>query len=45
MSYIIRLVNDSDFEEKHIVWDETYRGIYSDNKIDNYDYKINEEKF
>lgn len=49
MQYIIRLANKCDCEElsklKHTVWSETYRGIYSDEKIDNYDYKKNEEKF
>lgn len=49
MNYIIRLANDSDCEElsrlKHMVWEETYRGIYPDYKIDDYDYMRNEEKF
>ena len=49
MNYIIRLANKNDCQElsnlKHIVWEETYRGIYSDNKIDNFDYEKNKEKF
>lgn len=30
---------------KKRVWETTYRGIYSDSHIDNYDYKAREEKF
>lgn len=30
---------------KKQVWETTYRGIYDDSKIDNYDYKKREEKF
>ena len=30
---------------KHTVWNETYRGIYSDEKIDNYDHKKYTDKF
>ena len=45
MSYIIRLAKEEDCNElsklKHDVWNETYRGIYDDNKIDNFDYKKN----
>ena len=49
MNYIIRLaiVNDCDKLStlKQQVWNETYRGIYSDKKIDDFDYKKNSEKF
>ena len=49
MSYIIRLAKEEDCNElsklKHDVWNETYRGIYNDNKIDNFDYKKNSKKF
>ena len=49
MSYIIRLATEKDCDElsklKHDVWNETYREIYSDEKIDNFDYKKNSEKF
>ena len=42
MSYIIRLAKEEDCNAlsklKHDVWNETYRGIYDDNKIDNFDY-------
>ena len=30
---------------KKEIWEDTYRGIYSDNDIDNYDYKKRENKF
>ena len=30
---------------KKKIWETTYRGIYSDEKIDNYDYKKRETKF
>ena len=30
---------------KKEIWDTTYRGIYDDSLIDNYDYKQREEKF
>ena len=30
---------------KREIWETTYRGIYPDEKIDNYDYTKNEEKF
>ena len=43
MDYIIRLATEKDCVElsklKQRVWNETYRGIYSDEKIDNYDFK------
>ena len=46
---IIRLAEEKDCAElsrlKQQVWNETYRGIYSDEKIDNFDYKKNSEKF
>ena len=49
MNYIIRLANQNDCKElselKHQVWTETYRGIYSDEKIDNFDYLKNEKYF
>ena len=49
MNYIIRLATEKDCDElsrlKQQVWNETYRGIYSDEKIDNFDYKKNSEKF
>ena len=49
MNYIIRLAKEKDCAElselKQHVWNETYRGIYSDKKIDNYDYEKNREKF
>lgn len=45
----IRLANISDCKElsylKKEVWETTYRGIYSDEVIDNYDYVKREEKF
>lgn len=49
LDYKIRLATKDDVSElsklKHDVWETTYRGIYSDSKIDNYDYKKNEDKF
>lgn len=49
MDYKIRLANRNDIKKlallKQIVWDETYRGIYSDNLIDNFDYEKSEKKF
>ena len=49
MSYIIRLANKNDCEYlsklKHQVWKETYHGIYSDAKINNYDYQKNKDYF
>ena len=49
MNYSIRLANEKDCKKlselKHQVWIETYRGIYSDEKIDNFDYLKNEKKF
>ena len=49
MDYIIRLATIKDCDElsnlKQMVWNETYRGIYSDEKIDSFDYKKNSIKF
>ena len=49
MNYTIRLANENDCDDlsrlKHQVWTETYRGIYSDEKLDNYDYQKNSDKF
>ncbi len=49
MSYIIRLAKEKDCDElsrlKQQVWSETYRGIYSDSKIDDFDFKANSTKF
>jgi hypothetical protein len=42
MDYVIRLATEKDCNElarvKHNCWETTYRGIYSDEKIDNFDY-------
>lgn len=47
--YNIRFATEDDCEElsqlKHKVWDETYRGIYPDEKIDNFDYEKNKNTF
>ena len=49
MNYVIRLANENDCDNlsklKQQVWSETYRDIYSDEKIDNFDYQKNSEKF
>ncbi len=49
MNYIIRLATKKDCDTlsrlKQRVWDETYRGIYSDSKIDDFDFDDNSEKF
>ena len=49
MSYIIRFATKDDCDElsrlKQQVWDETYRGIYDDSKIDNFDFEKNSAKF
>lgn len=49
MSYNIRLALKKDCNElsklKHNIWQDTYRGIYSDDKIDNFDYEKNKFKF
>ena len=48
-NYKIRLGNKNDIKNlailKQKVWSETYRGIYSDDIIDNFDYKKAEETF
>lgn len=48
-NYKIELATFNDCKEisrlKRQVWEETYRGIYPDSKIDNYDFAANEEKF
>jgi len=45
----IRLADKNDSKElsylKKEVWETTYRGIYDDEVIDNYDYVKREEKF
>lgn len=47
--YSIRFATENDCEElsklKHDVWNETYRGIYPDEKIDNFDYEANKNTF
>ena len=47
--YIIRFATKDDCEElsylKHTVWNETYRGIYPDEKIDYFDFEKNKNKF
>lgn len=49
MNYNIRLANENDCNElsrlKHEVWETTYRGIYPDDKIDNFDYEKNKNSF
>ena len=49
MGYLIRLAKEEDCLElsklKHDVWCETYRGIYSDEKLDNFDFEKNQMKF
>lgn len=49
MDYIIRLAKLDDCEElariKHEVWESTYRGIYPDYMIDNFDYEKHIGKF
>ena len=45
MDYKIRLATIDDCNElsnlKHDVWVSTYRGIYPDEKLDNFDYEKN----
>lgn len=45
----IRLAKETEAKElsylKKLVWETTYRGIYPDEDIDNYDYQKREEKF
>lgn len=47
--YKIRLAIENDCQElsklKHTVWQTTYRGIYSDGKIDDFDFEKNKNKF
>ena len=49
MEYNIRLAKFTDCSTlsiiKRKVWETTYRGIYPDEKLDNYDYRKHEEKF
>lgn len=49
MEYKIRKATKNDVEElsrlKQIMWMQTYRGIYSDDVIDNFDYKKHKNKF
>lgn len=49
MNYVIRLANESDCDNlsrvKQQAWSESYRGIYSDEKIDNFDYQKNSNTF
>ena len=49
MNYIIRLATINDIKNLAVlrqkVWDETYRGIYSNNIIDNFDYENSEKTF
>ena len=49
MDYKIRLATKDDVKNlailKQKVWSETYRGIYSDDLIDKFDYEKNENKF
>lgn len=49
MNYNIRLANKNDCLElsklKQKVWQETDRGIYPNEKIDDFDYENNKEKF
>lgn len=49
MDYIIRLATNEDIKNlavlKQKVWSETYRGIYNDEIIDNFDYEKAEESF
>ena len=49
MKYNIRLANKEDVNNlaklKQKVWDETYRGIYDDDIIDNFDYAKSENTF
>ena len=47
--FSIRLATENDCHElselKYDVWNTTYRGIYSDGKIDNFDFEKNKNKF
>ena len=48
-TYEIRKANYSDCQKlsllKREIWETTYRGIYPDEKINNYNYAENEIKF
>lgn len=49
MDYNVRYASIEDAKElsllKQRVWDETYRGIYKDELIDNFDYTMSRKKF
>lgn len=49
MDYNVRLAVRDDASKlakvKLAAWETTYRGIYPDNKFDNYDFEFNENKF
>ncbi len=49
MEYVIRLAKEEDLESlakiKHEVWNSTYRGIYPDYMIDNFDFEKHISKF
>ena len=49
MNIVIRKAKESDCKQLSIikkqVWNDTYRGIYSDEKLDNFEYHKHEEKF
>ena len=49
MNYIIREAKESDVKElSHLkldIWETCYRGIYPDEKFENYDFKKEEDKF
>lgn len=49
MHYYIRLANENDCDElsrlKREVWKTTYRGIYPNEKINNFDYEKNKKTF
>ncbi len=49
MDYEIRLANQNDIKNlaklKQKTWGETYRGIYADDIIDNFDYEKAEKSF
>lgn len=49
MKYTIRLATEADGESlsrlKREMWETTYRGIYPDEKIDNFDYAKNRDAF
>ena len=49
MEYIIREATIDDIDElsklKKVLWSQTYRGIYNDDLIDNFDYEKHKNKF